>query len=548
MSFPSTRTKQFVSIELIRAALQHRAVFFTLLAFIYATAIILATLTLNPYFAQTWDVQTFIQAGHQIADSNPFDVYAQSRAAQNWPYAYPPLHAFVTALALGVGNLLRVFPDYVWARVPTIFADVGVAWLLHSIVARKTNDESLARAAAMLWLLNPITFYDTAVQGHFESEWLVFALLAYIWHDERRATILPAIALAVAVLFKQIAIVFAIPIWIALFLEIFRNRRPTTKDRQNDSAVSRQRSAIALIASLIIFAFIVIIVCLPFLLHSDDFLFMNLTYVENVPVQTQSWLVAILGLTRGAPNALTSDFFLLRYQTIVTMLVVLFVSFIAAQRGWDLYLTATLIAIVFFLTSKKVMGYYYVMLFPFLLAALIPSRQFNLIAIALVATTYISLSPYYAAWTNHAHWWMYAMLGTVNSAFFVWLGKKVTEDEGRRTEEKSAVGGLPSSVGFILFAAALFAALLQPLIANNGSPIRAPIITPGIEVNALIAFVVLIGLMLIAIAFLSRWVSLSENKLMWGISLLFAPLFFSVYTLTKESTAIFEIVLKTLGV
>jgi len=51
-------------------------------------------------------------------------------------------------------------------------------------------------------------------------------------------------------------------------------------------------------------------------------------------------------------------------------------------------------------------------------------------------------------------------------------------------------------------------------------------------------------LIIIALAFLSRW----TGKRTWGIVLLFAPLFFSVYTLTKESTAIFEIVLKTLGV
>lgn len=543
MSFPRTRTEQLIPIELIRAAMPHRAVFFAGIALIYSTAIILATLTLNPYFAQTWDVQTFIQAGYQIADSHPFDLYAQSRAAQHWPYAYPPLHALVTAIALGLGNLLRIFPDYVWARVPTIIADVSVAWLLHSIVVRKTNDESLARVAAMLWLFNPITFYDTAVQGHFESEWLVLVLLAYHWLDEHRSIILPAIALALAVLFKQIAILLAMPVFVGLFVRWIADWNAGQVKRDNDS--TRQRTN--LILAPLVFTFVVIVICLPFLLYSDDFLFMNFTYVENVPVQTQSWIVALLGLTRDAPNALTSDFFLLRYQTSVTILAVLFVSFIAAQRGWHLYLTATLIAIVFFLTSKKVMGYYYVMLFPFLLATLVPHRRFNLIAIVLVATTYISLSPYYAAWTNHAHWWVYAILGIVNSAFFVWLGKKLTEDEGRRTEEKSSVSGLPSAIGLSLFTAAVFAALLQPLIANNGSPIRAPLIAPGIEVNALIALSALIILTLMTFAFL-RFASSVEIKPVWGVGLLFAPLFFSVYTLTKESTAILEIALKTLGV
>ncbi len=95
---------------------------------------------------------------------------------------------------------------------------------------------------------------------------------------------------------------------------------------------------------------------------------MNFTYVENVPVQTQSWIVALLGLTRDAPTAMTSDFFLFRCQTLVTIAAAIAIAFMGTRRNWSLYLTATLIAIVFFLTSKKVMGYYYVMLFPFLLA------------------------------------------------------------------------------------------------------------------------------------------------------------------------------------
>jgi hypothetical protein len=47
---------------------QSRAVFFTSAALIYAITILAATLTLNPYFAQTWDVQTFIQAAHRFLD------------------------------------------------------------------------------------------------------------------------------------------------------------------------------------------------------------------------------------------------------------------------------------------------------------------------------------------------------------------------------------------------------------------------------------------------------------------------------------------------
>jgi len=107
--------------------------------------------------------------------------------------------------------------------------------------------------------------------------------------------------------------------------------------------------------SVFLFAAVVGVVCLPFLLYSDDFLYMNFTYVENVPVQAQSWIVVLLGLTRAAPDALTSDFFLLRYQTMVTLAVAVLISILGARKGWSLYLTGALIALAFFLTSKKVM-------------------------------------------------------------------------------------------------------------------------------------------------------------------------------------------------
>jgi hypothetical protein len=101
-----------------------------------------------------------------------------------------------------------------------------------------------------------------------------------------------------------------------------------------------------------------------------------------------------------------------------------------------------------------------------------------------------------------------------------------------------------------LFAGAAFAAFLQPFSPDNGSPIRAPIIAPGMEGSALLAFAALIALViaaLIAIARATRGGG-TLSRAAWAIVLIFTPLFFAVYYLTKESTAIFEITLKALGV
>ncbi len=530
--------------------------FLAAIAVLYASAIVSTTLTLNAYFAQTWDVATFLQAAHRFLDGGtPFDLYAQSRVAQTWPYAYPPLHALMVAAALLLRNLLPVVPEYVWARLPAMLADIAIAFVLYRIVERRSEDHTLARVAALVWLFNPVTFYDTAVQGHFESEWLLFVLLAYAWHEEGRGIGLPTVALAtagiptvalaIAVLFKQVAILFAIPFWVTLVTVAKTSEvAPASGDVASEAGATSEvwRHVRRLAFSLLLFALVVGAVCLPFLLYSNDFLHMNLTYVENVPVQTQSWLVGVLGLTRAAPEALTSDFLLLRYQTIVTMLAAFAIALLAARRGWSLYVAATLIALAFFLTSKKVMGYYYVMLLPFMLIAELSKRRFLLISAAVVATAWIALSPYYAAWTNHAHWWLYALLGALNSLLFAWMLVQVVREKAEGPDENPH-RVVTISVG--LFAGAVLAALLQPLVSSALSPIRPPIVPPGTEGNAAAALFMLLLLLIVGLFLSRRWTR--PIALSWGIPLIFAPLFFAVYTLTKESTAIFEMALKALG-
>ena len=515
-----------------------RGVFFTATTALYASSILLVILAANPYFAQTWDVSTFIQAGHRFLDGgNPFDLYAQTRAAQTWPYAYPPLHALVVALALFGGNVLHLLPDFVWARVPALVADIGIGIFLYAVVERKTTSPLLAQMALVLWLFNPITLYDTAIQGHFESEWLIFVLLAYVRFEnsEGRDLVLTSIALAIAVLFKQTAILFAIPLWIFIVAG-------------TGPAWPLPRRLRHLVLSGLVFGIVVGVICLPYLLFSSDFLYMNLTYVENIPVQTQSWIVALLGLTRSSGNALTSDFLLLRFQMLGTLLAVAGMAFWAARRGWNLYLTGSLVAIIFFLTSKKVMGYYYVMLFPFLLIECLPRRRFDLLLVAFTATAWISLSPYYAGWASPEHLWIYAVLGTVNSLLFVWMFVQLVRGPGGKEIPANPRVTLFTTLG--LFAAAVLAVFMQPLVQSSGSPIRAPIIMPGMEGSAGLAFVLVVILLTPVLALIARRTREIGGKVgmaAWGVVWLFVPLFFAVYTLTKESTAILEIALKTLG-
>ena len=248
----------------------------------------------TPTLHRRGDVTTFIGAAHRFLDGgNPLDLYAQSRAAQTWPYAYPPLHALVTAVALLAGRILSLLPlplglpEYVWARLPALLADLGIGLVLYRIVLHRSRVVALARLALVLWLFNPVTFYDTAVQGHFESEWLLCVLLAYVWFDEGRGLVPVSLALAAAVLFKQVALLFAIPLWVYMVTPAGE----TAVSPSVSPSVSRTRLArwMRLVVSGALAGLVAGAVCLPYLLYSNDFLYMNLTYVENVPVQTQSW-------------------------------------------------------------------------------------------------------------------------------------------------------------------------------------------------------------------------------------------------------------------
>jgi hypothetical protein len=300
---------------------------------------------------------------------------------------------------------------------------------------------------------------------------------------------------------------------------------------------------------------------------------MNLTYVGNVPVQTQSWIVWVLGLTRATPDALTSDFFLLKYQFFVTLAAALAVVFLAlrAQRGsrpdfrslgdfgsLNAYALGALVTLVFFLTSKKVMGYYYVMLIAFLIAALVPKQRFDLIVAGIAASTWIAWSPYFAGWGDPAHWWIYALLGTANSLFFVWLGWEIWKAEVKSSKAKAQSAGAGLFITLGLFGEALLATLMQPLsrlqipemvwreAQELTHPLRLELVPRGMEWNALgalLALGVLSALMLVV--WQARW---RVPTRAWIAPVVFAPLFFSLYYLTKESTALFELLLKMMGV
>ena len=420
----------------------------------YAGLIVLLTLTIGTYFALGWDVKTFIAAGWGLLDwRDPFGLFAQSRAAFYWPYAYPPLHALFVALFLPLHSLAPAIPESVLARMPVLLADLGLAILLYWKTSEVTGQRRLARLAAIVWLFNPITIYQTAAQAHFESEWVLLVLVAYCLapspepparHTDLRRLALSTVCLAAAILVKQVAILYGVLFWVHL---AFHGRW-------------RQAMLSGLGAGAI-----VVLVCLPFALRSPDFLYMVTGYVAEMPVQTQSALVWLLLIKDQLVTSHSSNIFLLRYATPVVAILSGLVSLLAIWRRRDLFQTGVLVTLVFFLFSSKVMGYYYAILTPFLLLVLMPRERLRLIATTLAVMSWILLSPYYATWAAPENAWLYATMGTANSAFFIWLGWQVWRIGPGRVD-RAAVPGNGGDGSLLAIVSALAFTVVVSMLAQ----------------------------------------------------------------------------------
>jgi hypothetical protein len=493
------------------------------IALLYATLSVATALTLHAYFARTWDVVTFVGAGKIAGSLDWVNLYAQSRVDNYWPYAYPPLHAFIVAPFMSLSGFL---PEWLMARVPPLLFDLALGVLLYVIVMQKTRARNLARAAMAVWLLNPVTWYDTTAQGHFEAEWLFFVALAYFLFERQRGWIVPTLALAVGFLFKQNAILFALPLWALLFFE-----REKTMPRR----------VATILGSFAVFALLIALISLPFMLRSNDYWFMNVQYVSAVPLQTQSWLVGLAGI-------FTPDNLFLRASSGLTFLAAAAIALFGARRGMNLWVMGLLLALAFFLLSKKAVGYYYAMLTPFALVTLLPLQRARALTLIVVATAFIFVAPYFASWAKPTHWGWYALLGVVNSALwlglFLWLWRNYAAPAQAAPSTRVTV-----FVSAALFFAVCAAALVQPLVASSTSPIRAPLIAPGGEMQTLTAFFVF-ALLVSAGSFAARALSRAIARapaLSFGaytVVILLAPLYFLTFAMTKEATAGFELLLK----
>lgn len=153
------------------------------------------------------DLNNNISWGQLLVERGPAEFYGSSDA-NDWPYSapnQPPLTLLTFGLTSLVYNLvgstttylnqhIDLFPStFVWyweingldliVKLPGILADVGIGGVIYAFVYRQTKKQKQALLLAVVWLINPVTWYNSAIWGQTDPVvnllglFAVFALL-----------------------------------------------------------------------------------------------------------------------------------------------------------------------------------------------------------------------------------------------------------------------------------------------------------------------------------------------------------------------------------
>ncbi len=149
------------------------------------------------------DLDLFRYWADNLAQHGPFGFYDRGFFAD-----YTPGYLYALWLVGVVGSFIGGVGDLI--KLPAILTDVALAYIVYSMVLELGVSERRARVAALVVILNPITWFDSVVWGQVDSFGTVFLLLAVreLWRGRtERSAVLAVVA---ALIKPQLAILVPI--------------------------------------------------------------------------------------------------------------------------------------------------------------------------------------------------------------------------------------------------------------------------------------------------------------------------------------------------
>lgn len=135
------------------------------------------------------------------------------------------LYGFIFNLFWQVNVLVPLFPsvivsfidEYLYVillKAPAIIADAGISYLIFRFL-KKYKNEKAAKLGAVIFLINPVVWYNSALWGQTDAVINFFALLS-LWFLFEKKPIFSAFAFAIC-LYIKISLIIFVPIYGVLF-------------------------------------------------------------------------------------------------------------------------------------------------------------------------------------------------------------------------------------------------------------------------------------------------------------------------------------------
>ena len=259
-------------------------------------------------------------------------------------------------------------------KLPSIIADFGIAYLIYKSVRMK----KYAKTGALLWLLNPVIWYNSSVWGQTDSIISFFVFLSFYLLFKNKP-VLSVLSFAISLYIKASLLIF-VPIYILCFL---KNKYPLT----------------TYLKSIILSFTLIILLSIPFTDKNPVvwlyYLYQGKVFVQQLQVITANafniW--ATIASIHERPQSLMLG--PLTYQMwgniafIVSYLVIAY--FTLKSKVNNIYLSLSMIAISSFMLLTNMHERYLYPFFPFFTVLAVANRKYMKVYIILSLINLLNL-------------------------------------------------------------------------------------------------------------------------------------------------------------
>ncbi len=227
------------------------------------------------------DLGNHVDWGIKFWEYGPSSFYEQSVWGVSWPNQPPgtvylwatlaKLKEIFWGLLWWININIRLFPSNLMffletrlhpamVKLPAIFSEIGIGWLIYLIVKR-LKKEKMAKLASMIFLFNPITIYNSAIWGQTDGVISFFGLLAiYLFLVKKPFWVM--FPFLISLYFKASLIILAPIILILLFKEKLRYDK--------------------LLASVLLPILVILLLSLPFVFNKNVFTWFFDLYLNKI--------------------------------------------------------------------------------------------------------------------------------------------------------------------------------------------------------------------------------------------------------------------------